>query len=70
MKFLEDDEKTVVAVPTTLSRGLFLKPICSGVVLVKLSLVWCFIAFFKNEKKYKNLGQQCTFFEVQSLDTC
>ena len=27
----------------------------------------CFLQ--KMKKKYKNLGQQCTFFEVQSLDT-
>ena len=28
-----------------LSRGLFFKPICSGVVLVKVNLVRCFIVF-------------------------
>ena len=33
--------------PDAIARGLFFKPICSGVVLVKVSLVWCFIAFFK-----------------------
>ena len=38
---------------TSSSRGLFFKPICSGVVLVKVSLVWCFIAFFKKKKKKK-----------------
>ena len=29
-----------------LSRGLFFKPICSGVVLVKVNLVKCFIVFY------------------------
>ena len=51
------------------SRGLFFKPICSGVVLVKVNLVGRFIVFCIKWEKYKNLGQKCTFFEVQSLDT-
>ena len=31
-----------------LARGLFFKPICSGVVLVRVNLVRCFIFFFIN----------------------
>ena len=42
------------------SRGLFFKPICSGVVPVNVNLVRCCIVFFIKKKKKKKKKKKRT----------